>query len=331
MKQLKKSSIGARKSKQDLQQELTKADEVLKRQKAQLEECVNELQHIKDQLGSIEELQAKLNSAEKQLERLKELEKNNDELKKQSKKAEMDASSRIEKLKKELEASQKERSDLLEKTEKLEKTIDSLQELAKVEEDHEKVISESIPASRASFRIDIYPYQGHYQGKILHLLSKDKRPLKGLDEKTIKEFISLHLPRLDEDPKKVRFTEIPKISELKMIQANKVLPGGTLYNDQPLEIQADFNLVGFDLTEKGPMEHEIIVYANSLEGNPRHTVAEAQGTITSVEESSVKMMGRIPPQGTYRLEAFVTLSSSKVIPHQKPIRSFFRGSLFHVY
>lgn len=54
---------------------------------------------------------------------------------------------------------------------------------------------EPIAAPSATFRIDLYPRQGHYVGKIEHTLSQDKKPLKELDQETIMNFITSHLPQ----------------------------------------------------------------------------------------------------------------------------------------
>jgi TolA-binding protein len=347
MKQLKRGSKGDKKSKQELQQELTETQETLQKLETQLEECAHELQRAKDQVRDVDELKAKLISAEKRLARLKELEKNNDELKARWHKSEEDASEQVEKIKKALEASEKERSGLMEKIGQLEKEIDSLKSQPGVGEPYEKDITEPIATSKSSFRIDIYPYQGHYQGKIEHLLSKDKKAFKGLNENAIKEFISKHLPSPDENHKeakpggafrvaeeksdeKVVNAALPNLNELKIIRPDTESSCRTFYHDQSFQVQAHFDLAEFNLESKGPVEHQIIVYANSLEGKPRYTVAQAKGTIRSRDEATVKMMGAAPPEGTYRLGAFVTLSSSRAPRQLKPTRSFYSGDLFHV-
>jgi hypothetical protein len=347
MKQLKRGSKGDKKSKQELQQELTETQETLQKQETQLEECTHELQRVKDQLGDVEDLQAKLVAAEKRLARLKELEKSNDELKARLRKSEQDASNQVENFKKGLEVSERERSGLMEKIGQLEKEIDSLKSQPDAGEPHEEDITEPIAISKSSFRIDIYPYQGHYQGKIEHLLSKDKKAFKGLDQNAIKEFISRHLPSPDEnhkdakpsgafrialeksDEKDAKAT-VPNLSELKIIRPDTESSCRTLYHDQSFQVRAHFDLAEFNLDTKGPVEHQIIVYANSLEGKPRYTVAQAKGTIRSRDEATVRMMGAAPPEGTYRLGAFVTLSSPRAPRHLKPMRSFYSGELFHV-
>ena len=68
-------------------------------------------------------------------------------------------------------------------------------------EESEETASEDISASKATFRIDLYPRQGHYQGKIEHPLTRDKQVLSGLDQKVIAEFISKHLPQPEEEEK----------------------------------------------------------------------------------------------------------------------------------
>ena len=345
MKQLKK---GEKKGKQELQQELTETQEIIKEQKTKLEACEKELQHAKGQLSSLEKLSSELDLAEKQLERLKKVEEKNDELKRRLQKVEQEASEKLEKFKKEQKTYAQERDGLLDKIQQLEETNDSLKNQLPTGQQQEEAISKSIPTSKASFRIDIYPYQGHYQGKIEHLLSKAKKPFKGLDENAIKDFISQHLPTPDENHKEAKTegafrialgksdiaattAKIPNLSGLKIIRTDDELPCNTLYHGQSFEVQACVDLADFNFDSKGPVKHQITVYANSLEGKPRYTLAEAKGIINSFDEATIKMMGKAPPEGTYRLDAFVALSSSKGPSQQKPIRSFYTGELFHVY
>jgi myosin heavy subunit len=347
MKQLTRGSKGDKKSKQDLQQELTETQEVIQKQRTQLEDCAHELQRVKDQLSDVEELKAKLSATEKRLVRIKELEKSNDQLKARLRESEHDSSKQVEKIKQGLEASERERSGLMEKIGQLEKEIDSLKGHSDVGEPHKEDITEPIPTSKSSFRVDIYPYQGHYQGKIEHLLSKDKKAFKGLDQNAIKEFIARHLPTPDENHKELKpggafriapgnsaeqgaQAKVPNLSELKIVRPDSALSCRTIYHDQSFQIQAHFDLGEFNLDAKGPFEHQIIVYANSLEGKPRYTVAQTKGTIRSRDETTVRMTGAAPPEGTYRLGAFVTLSSSRARHQLKPARSFYSGELFHV-
>jgi len=351
MKQLKK---GVKKSKQELQQELAEAQEIIDDQEAQLEKCAKELQEVKGQLSNYEKLQAKLTSAEKQLDSLKDLEKLNDDLKEQLHNSEEHASKQIEKIKKELNVLEKEKSGLIEKVDRLQKEIDDLNREVEEGESREGVMVESIPMSKSSFRIDIYPYQGDFQGKIEHLITKDKKPFKGLDENAIKEFISRHLPSPDENHKGSKFevvtdgdkekraglestekygnlAKMPVLRELQIIKPSAKTSSRVLLRNQPFEVCANFDIAGVRLTDEYPVEHQITVFANSMADEPRQTIAEAQGIMTSPEESTVKMFGNAIPEGTYRLRAFVTLTRSRGHGEKIPARSYFNGDLFHVF
>ena len=269
MMQINKNPSGKKMGKQELQQELEEIQNTLKNQEKKFEACEEELQNAKKELNRLEEIQAKLNSTEEQLKKLEKIEERNKTLEVRMEKAEKKASDQVEKLGKKLQASEGKRTELQDKIKHLESNVDSLTDQLEAEQQYEKAISEAIPTSSASFRIDIYPYQGHYQGKIEHLLSKDRRAFKNLDEKAIKDFISRHLPSLDENHKEAAtgissgaFTlvtddmemsesepmsaQMPELSEIKIIKPDAYEPCGILNKNESFNIVADLALEGVE-------------------------------------------------------------------------------------
>ena len=53
-------------------------------------------------------------------------------------------------------------------------------------------------SSMASFRIDLYLHEGHYQGRVVHLLTKEKKAFSGLNHKAIADFVNEHLHQSEE-------------------------------------------------------------------------------------------------------------------------------------
>jgi hypothetical protein len=68
----------------------------------------------------------------------------------------------------------------------------------------------------STFRLEFYPRQGNYVGKIEHTLSQDKKVLKGLDQRAITDFITTHLPRVTEKPLEEIVVQVSPVSDIKM-------------------------------------------------------------------------------------------------------------------
>ncbi|RMD93039.1 MAG: hypothetical protein D6813_04770, partial [Calditrichaeota bacterium] len=166
-----------RKTKSQLIKDLRDCQKINKKQEAELQNYKQQLDEANIQ---IETLQRQLKES---LDQIKSLE---------------------EKLEKQAEADKTEKREFERKQQILKSQIAELKEQLealesfKGKQETEQENLEELAASKSSFRIDIYPRQGHFQGKIEHLLSKDKKAFSDLDHKTIIGFISEHLPALEE-------------------------------------------------------------------------------------------------------------------------------------
>lgn len=227
---------------------------------------------------------------------------------------------------------ERELTEYQQRQQKAETTIESLQEkLAKYEtekaqteetqedisEEPEDVTLEDISASKATFRIDLYPRQGHYQGKIEHLLTKQKRAFSGLDQDVIMDFISSHLPQVDK--------QSPSSEAMTRLDVN--IPTKIVPHDQPFQILLTLDLSNIAESDM-PLGYEASVYAKPLIG-ARQIIGKVHNIITAPEVVSLDMTARIPQAGTYCIEAVLTSSVSEGIP--APYTDFVENGLLQVY
>lgn len=88
---------------------------------------------------------------------------------------------------------------LSERVQQMEVSMDNMKNSLQSGFEAKRVPPEDLSPSKASFRIDLYPRQGHYQGKIEHLGSTEGIPsrstFRDLDAKAITDFIAQRLPR----------------------------------------------------------------------------------------------------------------------------------------
>lgn len=85
-----------------------------------------------------------------------------------------------------------------------------------------KTDTEPITAPSATFRIYLYPRQGHYVGRIEHSLSQDKTPFKGLDQEAIMRFIASHLPQVVEKMGEAMPTPVSSVARARTSRTRDV-------------------------------------------------------------------------------------------------------------
>ena len=205
-----------------MQNELSEAQHLLIDKQNELTLLQEQIGHLQEEIAATSDLKDSVKSVEKQLEKeLKNqkvaLDKKDKRITEQQKK--IDAQEKrnrehqkeISKLKnvqstltgdnkslsKKLKAVEKELVTSHEKLASIEQEKHELIEAAKHVEKDEK---DTLPAAKSTFRIDVYPGQGHYQGRIEHLLSGDKKAFTEKEMGTLVEFINSHRPYLEDLP-----------------------------------------------------------------------------------------------------------------------------------
>ena len=309
-----------KKTKLQLQEELSEVQDALKKQENEISECRRKLQQAQDELAHLKELQAKLNEAEGAERRL--------------------------------QVSETHEHQLAERISELEKVIEFLKGKFEATEHWDKAISKDILSQKASYRIDLYRYQGQYQGKIEHILTKDKKAFTGLDGIAIIEFMSRHLPQVED---KVEKTEphvarpippgetvedvidserisgpLQRLSDLRVVPVGADTPITTLSQKQIFEVHVNVDLTDVIIPEDGSIEKSLTIYAKRL-GGPHEIIGEARSIPISSGKRTFKMIGKSLPVGAYRLEAFLTFNQPPGVSASLPNGFFLKGSILNVY
>lgn len=199
----------------------------------------------------------------------------------------------------------------------------------------QKANGEDFPANKASFRIDLYPHQGHFQGKIEHMLTHDKRAFSGVDPVAIGEFITAHLPELEsraEELQKLLTMQrqeehappvLPAASHERAsaaaqlaasLRAMEVMLAGTstrtnmVRDDQSFDVELKLDLAE---AEAGSKQCNVALFAKRIDSGARQNIGATKEEITNAAQAfPVRVKGLRLPRGTYRLEALVNVHAA---------------------
>jgi hypothetical protein len=263
----------------------------------------------------------------------------------------------IEVREKELSLLEKQIKDLNAKKTKLTKQLriseNRIVELEKVNEDLDKKIAdlqnteETIPkdfsVGKSAFRIELYPRQGDYGGKIEHLLTRDKKGLNGLDSDIIMAFISDHLPRKEEDLVETQYATLPAVArdktettdhtdtlhirELNIIPTGAWKATGVVPPDNAFHIQLTLDPSSVITEQAAALNYHVSIYAKRLEGGLRQIIGETKGEIKTANPIKTKVAAEALPPGTYRFEA---IGKFNLKEKPTPINVFRESSLISV-
>lgn len=171
--------------------------------KAKFKETEAELEQARAALEEMTDLSTEL---QKEVDELK---KENDRLANRLRSAEENASKQAEAAKREVREAERQRTQFERQIQQLQATVAALEQKLDSIEHREELPAEDVSAPKSSFRIDLYPREGHHHGRIEHTLTKDKRAFSGVDQVAITEFIASHLPKLGEVTEEPRPKAVP--------------------------------------------------------------------------------------------------------------------------
>jgi hypothetical protein len=208
----------------------------------------------------------------------------------------------------------------------------------------EETIPEDFSVGRAAFRIELYPRQGHYQGKIEHLLTRDKKGFSGLDSEIIMGFISKHLPPKEEQVEEPQPDALPAqeagqveqngqtegtlhIREFNIIPTGAWRPTGVVPTDSPFHVQLTLDPSDIASEQAGGLNYNVSIYAKRLEGGLRKIIGEVKGEVKSTDPFKTKVAATALPSGTYRFEA---IGKFKEEEKAKPVDVFGQSSLISI-
>lgn len=194
---------------------------------------------------------------------------------------------------------------------------------------------EDFSANKATFRIDLYPHQGQFQGKIEHMLTHDKRAFSGVDHAAISAFIVSHLPALE-----TKTEELQKLLALQgheerapqpqtgshdatatlaaHLLAMEIVLSGTstrttlVRDDQPFDVELKLEF----MEQQNPRHCDVALFAKRIEGGPRQNLGTTAQAIADASTSlPLHVTGLRLPRGTYRLEAVVNVQAASARAH----------------
>jgi myosin heavy subunit len=364
-----------RKTKAQLQKSLSNAHDVLEEQEKELNTLRKELKDAKAKITTLEKQQDQLDSTStelqqargelieitQQVEQLKQEveelnrvhqqdQEENESLRNQLQTIEKEEEfiSLVEQLQKELQEAKQQEQEMRKKNRELEKTNAQLEKKFAVVEQTEEVTPQDMSVRKAAFHIDLYPRQGHFQGKIEHLLTKDKIVFKGLDKETIINFISKHIPQMEEESgaesqSTTTQTEsmhspiatidsvlMPSLREIKIIPIGARNPTKTLNHEQPFRVDIPLDFTGVEIEKMLPLGYKAMIYAKPFGGGSPKKLGEYQDNITSTTHTiSVDIDPENLSPGVYRIETVVNFSLSETEPI--PVAVFQEKNMVQVY
>ena len=264
-------------------------------------------------------------------------------------------SKQFEDLRNDLKGLDKQLKMLSGKVQQIGDQVDYIKTRFKTEDSSDNSTKEEItPKSKASFRIDLYPYQGHCRGRIVDLLSSDKKAFDDLDINTITNFMSNHLPKtksivpyseagtksVNKDETLRNKTKDEPISRMNnMIWVSPIKRLGivhpssrrSLHNivaETPFEAQVSVEFDNIHLGDESSNEYNISIYAHALDGRSKTLIGVGGGKALLKKESTISVKCSGFKVGSWRLVALLEVND-KI---SKSGSSYmFKGDLVNIY
>ncbi len=289
--------------------------------------------------------------------------KEKDALKKKLQEAEREMDKHAKAFEREKRETERQRLHYEGRLKELEQRVSEAQAVRRVAASAEASEEENFSSTKATFRIDLYPHQGQFQGKIEHMLTHDKRAFSGLDQVAIREFIAAHLPQLEtkaEELQKILSLQTHKASEPEPHAATPTAPvhklpsateqtqhalrlrgmdivfSGTntranmLRNNQAFDVELEIDRAEQLETEPRSCFCHVALFAKRIEGGPRQSVGAAAHQLAAQKHAQpLRIAGVHLARGTYRLEALVNVQNAEAT-HAHPY-SLTAHKLIQVY
>ncbi len=319
--------------------------EELDKTAAALQSSESELQQAREQLDQMTQEVSQVKAELDELKQLnQELRSQNESLDRRLRQAEEDSARQAEAAKTEKREAERRRLQYQTEIERLQRTIAVLQEEEPSRAEHpEEHMPEDFAAAKASFRIDLYPRQGQYQGRIEHTLTRDKRAFRGVDQEAIAEFISSHLPTMEaevsqtaavEEPPESTAAESsqarpPLMTEAKILAARSPRPTRVLHSGEPFAVWLTVNPADLVAQTETPLSYKAALYAKRLGGGEHRLIGETLGAVKSADQLTIHVDCVDLPPDLYRLECMVTFQQPE--GEEVSAGTFLRCGLLQVY
>jgi hypothetical protein len=161
-----------------------------------------------------------------------------------------------------------------------------------------------VETPNATFRIYLYKRQGHFDGKIMNVLSKEVAQFQDMDYAAIGQFISKHLPTV-EDMNGIQSDYKITSDESKGIKAAVNLEKFSIPNNSPFKIGIWIDQSSI-LTEIKNPKYNIHIYAQNLSSGKNSVLIEKTNIIAKAQkEQSFDLWSAPLTSGSYRLECLI--------------------------
>lgn len=175
--------------------------------------------------------------------------------------------------------------------------------------------------------------------RVAHIQSGDEDTWAGWqDARLVSLFVqraALRLPPAERPPPSAAtagLVGVLRLRKLEIVPPDAAVPCNTLRYGQPFDVSLTLDLTEVVAPGDVPLAYTATIYAKKLGGGSRQIVGEVLGFITLADKVTVNVEGMALPQGVYRLEAFVSLTSPGMesVP-RRGLLAMLKGNLLQVY
>jgi hypothetical protein len=169
--------------------------------------------------------------------------------------------------------------------------------------------------------------------RVVHAQTTAEEAWAGWEEARVMNFFVQHaeLPQMIAPPKPTLGGTF-EVRELTISPARPDMQCSILPCNQPFDVRLLLDLTKVIVPDHLSLDYAAVIYAKELGGGARRVAAKVRDTITPDCEVTIDVMGAAVPEGTYRLQAEVTLALHMDEPTDPGIAaSLLAGCLLHTY
>jgi len=122
-----------------------------------------------------------------------------------------------------------------------------------------------------------------------------------------------------------------RLSDIEIVLGETTGRHGTLSNGQPFGTRLMLDLTDIALPEEEQLRYTAVIYGKRLESRVRLLIGEGRGTITPADRVAIDVDCTAPSQGTYHLEAALTLVQPATDTESADLSALTKGGLLHVH
>ena len=169
--------------------------------------------------------------------------------------------------------------------------------------------------------------------RVVHAQTSAEEAWAGWEETRVMKFLTQHaeLPQPIPPPTPTLGGTF-EVRELAILPERPDKQCNILPCNQPFDVRLLLDLAKMVIPDHLSLDYAVVVYAKELGEGTRRVAANVCDTITPDREVTIDVMGAVVPEGTYRLQAEVTLAlHTEESPGPGINASLLAGCLLHTY